>query len=291
MDPNDNNASAIRGEVLRNQLDAGQFVRKALHYSSVNSTNVLAKQMALLGEPGGLLLLTDEQTAGKGRMGRSFISPNDGGLWFTLLLRPQNGASVSSVSTLIAGTAVCQALQACGITEATIKWPNDILIGDCKTAGILAESGFDQDQQPYLVLGIGINLTIKAFPTELTGIATSVQMATGRTIDRIDLLGKILQRYSVLSEQLAIESFGAIRPQYLACSSTIGRDILLLDQTQKAEQTEKAISTEDRRKSYRCIDIADDGSLVLIDENGCVLTQNSGEISLRYPADIKGKKP
>lgn len=276
------------GRDLLIRLTAGSIVRKALHFHTIDSTNTQARELARNGEPGGLLILADEQTSGRGRLGRGFISPADGGLWFTLLLRPPEGQPVSPAVTLIAGTAVCQAMRDMDILDASIKWPNDILIRERKAAGILAESGFDLHQQPYLILGIGINLTIEAFPPELAASATSVRMSTGLKIDPIQLLQGILTHFSDLSDQLNKEGFPAIRSRYLSCSSTVGRDVILTDPVMNPDLAISNRAASDPRRIYRCIDIAEDGSLVLLDPSGRVFQQNSGEISLRYPAAPTG---
>lgn len=276
-----------RGRDLVARINAGAVVHKAIHCLSIGSTNTLAKDLARSGEPGGLLILADEQTEGRGRLGRGFVSPAGGGLWFTLLLRPAAGESVAAATTLIAGTAVCQALRQAGVSDASIKWPNDILIGDRKTAGILAEAGFDTQQNPYLVLGIGINLDLADFPSELTGIATSVRLSTGLILDRTQLLHNILTAFATLSNMLATDGFKSVRPLYLDCSSTVGRDVVLVDPATRSGPAVFNEDETDERRVCRCIDIAEDGSLILMDRDGRTFHQNSGEISLRYSQNRK----
>jgi len=271
-----------RGRDLQFSLGSIPVIRTAMHFPTIDSTNALARELARQGEPGGLLILADTQTAGRGRLGRSFVSPS-GGLWFTLLIRPQPGRSVAPATTLIAGTAVCEALRESGIDKAAIKWPNDILIGTRKAAGILAESGFDKNQQPYLVLGIGINLAVETFPPELSETATSVSQPGGPKVERIELLRRIIAHFADLSRKLDEEGFKAIRPRYLACSSTVGRDVLLVDPSQVAATSGISKMVNDSQPVFHCIDIAEDGSLVLTDAAGKIFKQNSGEISLRYP--------
>jgi len=281
-------SARTRGQALLSQLRPDGLVRSVLHFRSVGSTNTLAREMARQGEPGGLLVLADEQTTGRGRLGRSFHSPAGQGLWFTLLLRPAPGRTVSPAVTLIAGVAVCEALQSAGLRDASVKWPNDILLAGVKVAGILAESGFDIDQRPYLVLGIGINLTNESFPPELSGIATSVQLSAGKQLERNTLLQDILTRLADLERTLTRVGFQQIRPRYRVCSSTIGREILLVDPS--GSQPGQVIRAEEAgtERLYQCLDIADDGSLVLQDRQGRIFQQNSGEISLRYPSKREG---
>lgn len=281
-------SARTRGQALHLRLRPDGLVRSVLHFRCVGSTNTLAREMARQGAPGGLLILTDEQTAGRGRLGRSFHSPAGQGLWFTLLSRPATGHPVSPAVTLIAGVAVCEALQSAGLRDVSVKWPNDILIAGVKVAGILAESGFDSDQNPYLVLGIGINLTNESFPSELSGIATSVQLSAGKRLERNTLLQDILTRLAELELTLSRDGFQAIRPRYRSCSSTIGREVLLVDPVGTQSRQANGSVVTDSERLYQCLDIADDGSLVLQDRQGRVFQQNSGEISLRYPVKREG---
>lgn len=283
-------SARIRGQALHSRLSTDSLVRSVLHYRCVGSTNTLARDMARQGAPGGLLILADEQTMGRGRLGRSFHSPDGQGIWFTLLLRPASGEPVSPAVTLIAGVAVCEALQSAGLRDVSVKWPNDILIAGVKLAGILAESGFDGDQNPYLVLGIGINLTNESFPPELSGIATSVQLSAGKQLDRNMLLKDILSRLAELELTLTRDGFQTIRPRYRACSSTIGREVLLVDPAGSLSRQANGSDVTDSERLFQCLDIADDGSLVLQDRQGRIFQQNSGEISLRYPVKREGNK-
>ena len=283
-------SALARGQALLAQLQLGGFVRSAHHYRCVGSTNSLARDLARQGAPGGLLILADEQTTGRGRLGRSFHSPAGQGLWFTLLLRPEPGRHVSPAITLIAGIAVCESLPAAGLSDVSVKWPNDILIAGVKAAGILAESGFDTNQNPYLVLGIGINLTMVSFPPELNGIATSVLLSAGVQLDRNRLLQDILTRLADLETGLAREGFQEIKPRYRTCSSTIGREVLLVDPIAKPSGQVNETDATGPERLYLCLDVSDDGSLVLQDRQGRVFQQNSGEISLRYPVKREGNQ-
>lgn len=172
-----------------------------VRFASLPSTNTEVAQRALAGAAEGLVIVAGEQTAGRGRLDRQWVSPSGAGLYFSILLRPKAPPADWSVLPLMAAVAVHDALfEACGL-ETDIKWPNDILAGDCKLCGILAEA----IESSVVVVGIGINLTADAFPPELKTVATSVQQATGRPPDSESLLlaltRALAHRYETFCEE------------------------------------------------------------------------------------------
>ncbi|CAN5868673.1 N/A [soil metagenome] len=150
-----------------------------LRFDSLPSTNLEAAQRAIEGAAEGLCIVASEQTAGRGRLQRQWISPKGAGLYFSVVLRPRIDQSSWTLITLAAAVAVHEALlEACSL-KTDIKWPNDILSSNRKLCGILAET-VDTTKGRALVLGIGINLTSSSFPLEVHEIATSVQLETGK---------------------------------------------------------------------------------------------------------------
>lgn len=269
------------GQSLLNRLGPGIGVDQARHLASVDSTNLVARAWARDSEPAELLVLADGQTAGRGRLGRTFLSPSGAGLWFTRVLRPPAGQPVPPAMTLVAGAAVCLALRQHGVAGAAVKWPNDILIEGQKVAGILAEASQDSEGRPFLVLGIGINLENQSFPPELASIATSIRLATGLHIERFGLLRAILLELDRIGRLLADEGFAAVRPIYLACSAMMGREVLLVDPA--AAGANPAAATGAGVEVARCVDIDEDGALVLADADGRLFRRHAGEVSLRLP--------
>ncbi len=161
-------------------------------YESIDSTNQEAKRQALRGAPNGSLFLAEEQTGGKGRLGRGWSSPAGEGLWFSLLLRPEFLPEQVTLLTLLAGLSVCGAIRCQTGCPAMIKWPNDIVIGSRKVCGILTEMSAEMDRVEYVVLGIGINVNTQSFPDEIQSKATSLRMETGKAASRAALLREIL---------------------------------------------------------------------------------------------------
>ncbi|MFL6207508.1 MAG: biotin--[acetyl-CoA-carboxylase] ligase [Pyrinomonadaceae bacterium] len=172
-----------------------------LRFDSLPSTNTEAARQAMAGAPEGLCIVAREQTAGRGRQARIWISPPDAGLYFSIVLRPRFATVLWPVITLAAALAVRAALsETCALTP-DIKWPNDLLAGGRKLCGILAEV-IETERGRACIVGIGINLTAHAFPPELQTHATSVANATGTTPDREVLLAALVrhlaQRYAQL---------------------------------------------------------------------------------------------
>jgi BirA family biotin operon repressor/biotin-[acetyl-CoA-carboxylase] ligase len=176
-----------------------------LRFESLPSTNTEAARQARQGAPEGLCVVAREQTEGRGRAGRVWISPADAGLYFSIVLRPERlPARAWPLLTLMAALAVHDALQSACLIEIDIKWPNDILWSERKLCGILAET-VEHEHGRAVVLGIGINLNDQAFPPELKGIATSISAITGEATAAETLMQALIcsldRRYGMLQAE------------------------------------------------------------------------------------------
>lgn len=176
-------------------------------FTSIDSTNAYLLECAARGAAEGIVAVADEQRAGRGRLGRSWIAPAGGALLVSVLLRPRLAPEGRHLVTLAAALALIDALPASG---ARIKWPNDVVIGDQKLAGILAEA----DGHGAVVVGMGCNVRRDWFPPELAGIATAVE------VDRRELLVDWLRAYD---EHL--DALDGVLDAVVACSATIGRRV------------------------------------------------------------------
>jgi len=169
----------------------------------VGSTMEACAAAARAGAPDGHVVIARRQTAGRGRTGCAWHSADDGGLYLSLLLRGFVSPGAARGLTLAAGLGVGEAVRRLGVPTVTLKWPNDVLVGGRKVAGILAEwSGEDA-----VIVGVGLNVSQPGFPAELSGIATSVALASGRNVDTEAAL-------EVLLDALA-EAFDAFRREGL----------------------------------------------------------------------------
>ena len=190
---------------------------KVLRFETLPSTNTELARLASEGAVEGLSIVADEQTAGRGRMQRAWSSPKGAGLYFSLLLRPTIPQIYWPLITFMAALAVGDALQEACELQTDIKWPNDILSGERKICGILAEA-IDTPAGRAVIVGIGINLTQNAFPPELANVATSVSEATGRAPDREQILTALVNAlshwYSLLNEPGQIVDAWSNRSSY-----------------------------------------------------------------------------
>lgn len=176
---------------------------RILRFESLPSTNTEIARQASEGAAEGLAIIADEQTAGRGRLQRAWSSPKGAGLYFSLLLRPTIAPELWPLVTFMAALAVGDALsESCGVMT-DIKWPNDLLSGERKICGILAES-VETPEGRAVVLGMGVNLTSDAYPADLATVAISVSEASGRAAERETLLASLVQAlsrwYSLLHE-------------------------------------------------------------------------------------------
>ncbi|HEU4796030.1 MAG TPA: biotin--[acetyl-CoA-carboxylase] ligase, partial [Pyrinomonadaceae bacterium] len=164
---------------------------RILRYESLPSTNTEVARLAQQGAEEGLTIVADEQTAGRGRLQRSWSSPKGAGLYSSVLLRPALTPERWPLLTFVAALATGDALLEASEVKTDIKWPNDLLAGDRKICGILAE-GIDTPAGRAVVIGIGINLTDHAFPPEIANVATSVERE-GRRPEREAILAALLK--------------------------------------------------------------------------------------------------
>jgi BirA family biotin operon repressor/biotin-[acetyl-CoA-carboxylase] ligase len=174
-------------------LDTEFIGNKIYYYDSVGSTNVEAKKLADKNSGEGWIVIAEEQTEGKGRLGRTWQSPKKTGIWMSIVLRPDVEPREVPQLTQLAAAALIEALAKFGI-EAQIKWPNDIVINGKKICGILTEMTGTIERLNYIILGVGMNVNLEKndFPEELLDKATSIYMENGQKMNRQELVGEVL---------------------------------------------------------------------------------------------------
>lgn len=188
----------ISAEEVRSLLDTRWAGQEIVYCPVIDSTNNKAKRMAEEGASHGTLVIADEQTGGRGRRGRSWKTPPGSAIAMTLILRPPLPPERASMITLVMGMAVASACrELLGIPE-SIKWPNDVVIDGKKICGILTEMSAEMDDIHYLVIGVGINVNIEEFPEEIRGVATSLSLKAGHSVNRASVICgcmKYFERY------------------------------------------------------------------------------------------------
>lgn len=198
--------------------------RGPFHYfRETGSTNDQAKLLAWRGCPDGTIVVAEAQSAGRGRLGRTWLSPPGTGLYFSLVLRPRVTPAVAPRVTLLAGVALCRAIRHTAGVKAEIKWPNDILVGSKKLAGILTEMEAETEAIHHLILGIGVNVNMQACELAPALEATSLYLETGKRHSRPELMARILLELESLWEVFQKEGFSKIRDMWMELSATVGR--------------------------------------------------------------------
>lgn len=237
---------------------------------TVDSTNTYLKQLALQGASAGTVVTAEEQSAGRGRRGRSFHSPKGSGLYLSLLLRPQ--VSTQEVTNLTAWVAValCRGIQACCGLQPQIKWTNDIVLNQKKVCGILTELSLepDSDLVDYVVIGCGLNVNQRAqdFPQELASIATSLALALGAPVDRQHLCASLLSSLGTMAQDFPLKKTDYLK-EYRRLCLTPGKKVQVLQGTQSYPAT--------------ALEIDQDFRLVVEDTQGQIHTLSTGEVSVR----------
>lgn len=205
--------------VSRAAARLGRFGRQILFYDAVPSTNDVAAALAEGGAPEGCVVIGDAQSAGRGRHGRTWASPAGAGLYVSAILRPE--ADAIPLVTIAAGVALTEGIQAASGLRADLKWPNDVLIGSRKLAGILAEG-----TAGHVILGFGINVLPAAYPRDVAARATSLEGELGRAVDRgallVECLSSVAQRYAQLREGLRAAVVDAWRER---AAATLGKRV------------------------------------------------------------------
>ncbi|WP_457653194.1 biotin--[acetyl-CoA-carboxylase] ligase [Rhodocaloribacter sp.] len=216
-------------EALAPLLRTRRFGRALRAYATVGSTNTEAAAWAAGGAPEGAVVLAELQTAGRGRMGRTWEARAGQNLTFSVVLRPPLPPERFGLLTLAASVAVAEAISAfTAPLEAGIKWPNDVLLEGRKCCGMLLESSFSgQKRAAAVILGIGLNVNQDAFPPTLADRATSMLLATGRRTPRAPLLAALLARLEHVYDRLVHDGGAALRQAYEARLAGLGRPATL----------------------------------------------------------------
>lgn len=245
-----------------------EFMGKQVHYcKQTPSTQNLALEMAHNGAAEGTMAIAEEQTEGKGRFKRNWHSPAGKGLYFSLILKPQVPLQFIPQLTLLVSVALCRSIRRVTGLEAGIKWPNDIIINGKKAAGILLEMNAEDIRLRHVIAGIGINVNQKTedFPSEISGLATSIRLEAGQEYKRETLLLDFLEELEEWYIHFHREGFSHIRMLWEALNVTLDRRVTVHNGSQVYEG--------------KAIGIDESGALLLETTNGQVKCY-SGETTL-----------
>lgn len=235
------------------------FFDDIILYETVTSTNIIAKELGQAGAKSGTVVISNQQTAGKGRLDRKFFSPPNTGIYMSVLLRLNLPIGSTLLMTSAAAVAVYRAIKCVLNIETNIKWVNDIYYNDKKLCGILAESSLNSSGVDFIVLGIGVNLNVENFPEDLKDIASSIV-----TDKKNELIAEILNQIYIVKDDLVRKQF---INEYKERSCVIGKEINVID--------------GDKTKVAKAIDIDEFGHLIVQYDNQKIDIISTGEISIR----------
>lgn len=252
-------------EIQRN-LATSYIGQEIYYYQEVDSTNEVAKRLAQECAPEGTIVIAESQRSGKGRRGKKWISPS-GGVWMTILLRPDIPPSKAPQLTLVTGVAVAETLtQECQL-DVGIKWPNDILIGEKKVCGILIEASSNPKGLEYVVVGIGIDLNVDVanFPPELREGATSLKSELEKEISGVEVVQAFLSNFENLYNEFKADGFSEILKEWRRLSKTIGNYV----EVHKKGKTVRGEAVGITKEGVLILEM-DDGSLRKVISGECI---------------------
>jgi len=256
-------------EMIKKDLKTSLIGQNVIYYDEIESTNLIAKQLAADDVQEGTIVIAENQTKGRGRLQRSWLSEPYKNILMSIVFRPRISPNRIFFLTMLISLAIVKAISHVLRLEARIKWPNDIYIKNCKVGGILTEFTAEHDQVNYVVVGIGLNVNFNPLPgSEMLENATSLHIQFGKNISRIKLLNSILQEiekgYSLLQEN----KFLQIRKQWNSFSLIKGKRVKII----YPDHSEEGIAES----------VDEDGYLILKDDNGNKKKIVCGDVSLRF---------
>jgi len=253
-------------ELLR-QLEGTRFARSVKLLGTVESTQDVAHEALLAGAGEGTLVVAEQQLSGRGRLARAWHSPPGKGIYMSVLLQPDVPLARAPQMTLLLSVALCRAIRRESGANATIKWPNDILIDGKKISGILVETIAEADTVKAMIAGIGVSVNLRTddFPEELRDKATSLLASTGAPFSRERLIGAFFRQFEELYDMYRADGFAPIKSLWEALTSTLHGEVRVATASGEVRGTAEGITEE--------------GALLVRDDAGVVRTMYSGDLT------------
>ena len=244
-----------------------KWAGKTVHFArETDSTNLWIKRLAKEGAPEGTLALAEFQSAGRGRLGRSWEVPEGTSVMMSILLRPKFEPQYAPTLTLVMGMAVAKAVKNLGF-DVSIKWPNDVVVSHKKICGILTEMGVRDGKIDYAVIGVGINVNIKEFPEEMVDKATSLYLESGKEFDRSQIPGLVMEAFEEYYEKFAATcDLSGLKEEYESILANYNQPVRVL-----AKEPYEGVARG----------ITDGGELLVEKTDGTIVAVSAGEVSVR----------
>ena len=244
-----------------------KWAGKTVHFArETDSTNLWIKRLAKEGAPEGTLALAEFQSAGRGRLGRSWEVPEGTSVMMSILLRPKFEPQYAPMLTLVMGMAVAKAVKKFGF-DVSIKWPNDVVVSHKKICGILTEMGVRDGKIDYAVIGVGINVNIREFPEEMADKATSLYLESGKEFDRSQIPGLVMEAFEEYYEKFAATcDLSGLKEEYESILANYNQPVRVL-----AKEPYEGVARG----------ITDGGELLVEKTDGTIVAVSAGEVSVR----------
>ena len=244
-----------------------KWAGKTVHFAKeTDSTNLWIKRLAKEGASEGTLALAEFQSAGRGRLGRSWEVPEGTSVMMSILLRPKFEPQYAPTLTLVMGMAVAKAVKNLGF-DVSIKWPNDVVVSHKKICGILTEMGVRDGKIDYAVIGVGINVNIREFPEEMADKATSLYLESGREFDRSQIPGLVMEAFEEYYEKFAAAcDLSGLKEEYESILANYNQPVRVL-----AKEPYEGVARG----------ITDGGELLVEKTDGTIVAVSAGEVSVR----------
>ena len=253
---------------IKSLMHTEWVAKEVLYFDTIDSTNTKAQELAEKGYPSGTLVVADKQESGKGRRGRSWVSPSGTGIFMTLMIKPDINPNNASMLTLVAALAVAKAITSVTGEKALIKWPNDIVINGKKVCGILTEMNAQFDYINHIVVGIGINVHNESFPEEISQMASSLMIEAG---------GKRFHRAQIIAETMSY-----FEQYYDTFLKTQDLSALVMEYDELLVNRNKSVRVLDPKEPFdgKAMGITPKGELIVDTWESRKLV-SSGEVSVR----------
>ena len=258
--------SAYNEHTISNEMHT-KWAGKTVHFArETDSTNLWIKRLAKEGAPEGTLAVAEFQSAGRGRLGRSWEVPEGTSVMMSILLRPEFEPQYAPTLTLVMGMAVAKAVKNLGF-DVSIKWPNDVVVSHKKICGILTEMGVRDGKIDYAVIGVGINVNIREFPEEMADKATSLYLEAGQEFDRSRIPGLVMEAFEEYYEKFAATcDLSGLKDEYESILANYNQPVRVL-----AKEPYEGIARG----------ITDGGELLVEKADGTMAIVSAGEVSVR----------
>jgi BirA family biotin operon repressor/biotin-[acetyl-CoA-carboxylase] ligase len=254
---------------IKKNLKTGTIGKKIYFYGEIDSTNNEAKRLAKLGVGEGAVVIADHQTSGRGKFRRHFFSPKGSGIYLTIIIEPFKVRGKTLEITLLGTLASARAISGLTGEEVRVKWPNDIMIRGKKVGGVLTEVCSGKTGRGVVIVGIGLNVSTRSekFPEEIKGLASSIDIESGKRTGRTKIIQRILEEFEALYFLFLAGKEELILNEWKILSETIGRNI--------------SIRSHDAVYEGRAVGIDGGGQLILKIFGGSIRKFDGGDIIIK----------